>query len=264
MPVVQIRAGAQADIPDRREIQELIRAELREAARGVKWMRLPQTLQGFAANSAITLGDKVSAPLGPEQGYAWSIRRLIVEGMTAGTTPDVINLYRNSVTGQAPLWQFNGNNFGYSFGPLELVLLSGDSLKLASVGTFASTSLIRLTGELVELPGEMLGKLALLDGHRQRDPVGIFRRRRRRRFRAISLPAHAIRPGDTGRSERRRHDHSRRVVQQREHRLFHRSRIRDGAGHGQFRGGQCGWRRNHLFRVARPRRVGPVREHRHG
>ena len=45
-------------------------------------------------------------------------------------------MYRNATTG-APLWQFNGNNFGYTFGRVEMTLSPGDTLKFASVGTFA-------------------------------------------------------------------------------------------------------------------------------
>jgi hypothetical protein len=62
---------------------------------------------------------------------------------------------------QAPLWQFNGNNFGYTFGRLEMTLTGGDSLTFASVGTFAATGTIRVTGELVEVPAEMLYKIAV-------------------------------------------------------------------------------------------------------
>lgn len=158
MAEVVIRGGASVDIPTPGEIAGIVAAQLREQLRGIKWMRLP-ILSGVASNSAITLGDKAGAPLGPDQGYAWTIRRMVIDGMTSGTTPDVINLYRNAVTGQAPLWQFNGNNFGYSFGPLELVLMPGDALKLASVGTFAATGTIRMSGEVVEVPAEMLAKL---------------------------------------------------------------------------------------------------------
>jgi len=57
------------------------------------------------------------------------------------------------------LWQFNGNNFGYTFGKLELLVMGGETLSLQSVGTFASTSLITLSGELTEVPSEMVYKL---------------------------------------------------------------------------------------------------------
>jgi len=162
MPKVHIQGGLAVEIPNREENRADVAAvmDARELvqARGVKWMRLPE-LTGTASGSALNLDESHGVPVvGPESGYAWSLRRIVVDGMTTGATPDVLNMYRNS-TGGAPLWQFNGNNFGYTFGRLEMVLMSGDTLKFASVGTFAATGRIRVSGELVEVPAEMLWKL---------------------------------------------------------------------------------------------------------
>jgi hypothetical protein len=155
---VVIQGGNAYDLPDAEEIRKIVGEQVRTEERGVKWMRLP-VLQGTAASSAITLSDLNGAPLGPDQGYAWNLRRIVIDGMTSGATPDVINMYRNAITGQPPLWQFNGNNFGYTFSKGEMVIGPGDSLKFGSVGTFASTTLIRVTGELIEVPAEMLAKI---------------------------------------------------------------------------------------------------------
>jgi hypothetical protein len=160
MALQLVRGGAELDIPTREEIAAVVSAQLRETYRGVKYMRLP-VMSATPSASAVTIGDQAAGVIGPEQGYAWSLRRVVVDGMTTGTTPDVINMFRNAATGQPPLWQFNGNNFGYTWGPLEMVLQPGDSLKFVSVGTFAATGVIRVTGELVEVPAEMLPKLAL-------------------------------------------------------------------------------------------------------
>jgi hypothetical protein len=155
-----VRGGGELDIPTRQGIAEIVSAQLRERYRGVKWLRLPQ-LTGTPAGSALVIDEKANGLVGPEQGYAWSVRRIVIDGMTSGATPDVVNMYRNAHTGQPPLWQFNGNNFGYTFGALEIVLMAGDYLKFASAGTFAATGVIRVTGEVVEVPAEMLPKLAL-------------------------------------------------------------------------------------------------------
>jgi hypothetical protein len=160
MALQLVRGGGELDIPTREEIAAVVSAQMREMYRGVKWLRLPQ-MTGTPASSAVLIDEKANGPVGPEQGYAWSVLRVVIDGMTSGTTPDVINMYRNAATGQPPLWQFNGNNFGYTFGNLAVVLLSGDFLKFASVGTFAATGTIRVTGEVVEVPAEMLAKLAL-------------------------------------------------------------------------------------------------------
>jgi hypothetical protein len=164
MPKITLQGGMHLEVPNRDENREDVARVMDERelvqARGVKWMRLP-IITGTGANSALKLDETTGIPnVGPESGYAWSIRRVVVDGMTSGTTPDVLNMFRNSTgVSSAPLWQFNGNNFAYTFGRLELVLGGGDTLKFASVGTFASTSQIRVTGELVEVPAEMLWKL---------------------------------------------------------------------------------------------------------
>ena len=141
------------DVAEAQDVRE------RVAARAFKHLRLPE-MYGTPASSACTIGASGGSgtAVGPESGYAWSLRRVIVDGMTSGTTPDVINMYRNS-TGTAPLWQFNGNSFGYTFGKLEMVLKDGDVLMFASSGTFAATGRIRVSGELVEVPAEQLWKL---------------------------------------------------------------------------------------------------------
>ena len=140
-------------VAEERAIEE---AREREAFRGIKWMRLP-LLTGTAASSALSIGQ--ASQVGPASGYVWSLRRLIVNGLTSGGTPDVVNLFSNSAGTSIPLWQFNGNNFGYTFSKGEMTLRPGEILLLASVGTFAATGQITLSGELIEVPAEMLAKL---------------------------------------------------------------------------------------------------------
>lgn len=145
------------EIPGAAEIRASVGVALREQARTFKWMRLPEILFGTPAASAITLGVNTGqGALGPEQGYAWCIRRLVVSGLTSGGTPDVVNLFRNDRFSGPPLWQFNGNNFGYTFGRYELTLFPGDTLSLQNVGTITSTSRILLSGELEETSAERI------------------------------------------------------------------------------------------------------------
>lgn len=164
MPKVTLQGGMHLEIPDREEnradVATVINQQELTYARGIKWMRMP-IITGTPAGSALTLDESHGAAIvGPEGGYAWSLLRIVVDGMTAGTTPDVLNMYRNSVgVGQPPLWQFNGNSFFATFPRLSMVLSGGDTLKFASVGTFAATGLIRVSGELLEIPAEMLWKL---------------------------------------------------------------------------------------------------------
>lgn len=159
-----LKAGAEIDMLSQAELDRSLRNYFanREIARlrGIKHMRLPEVLTGKASGNAISLGvDKGQPPVGPLQGYIWSISRLVVTGLTAGASPDVVNLYKTSATGPI-LWAFDGNHFGYTFGKLQVTLYGGETLALASSGTFNSTSQVILSGELIEVPAELIGKLA--------------------------------------------------------------------------------------------------------
>lgn len=171
MALQTVQGGRPLDIPTADENADAVDARLtafrhgqaaieeareRERARAFKWMRLPALLTGTAANSAIALTIGNGFNVGPDQGYAWSLRRVFVSGLTAGATPDVVNLQLHS---GRQLWQLTGAAPCASWGKLALVLQPGDRLELASVGTFASTSVVTVTGELLEVPAEMLWKL---------------------------------------------------------------------------------------------------------
>jgi hypothetical protein len=131
----------------------------RERVRGSKPIRLP-VVRGVASGSALTLGGDTNTaagqtPVGPDLGLVWSIRHLVIEGLTAGTTPDVMNIVRNNRI----IWQLNGNQFFATFGRGEILLHSGETLQYVSVGTFASTNTIIVHGlaqeEIAERVGEM-------------------------------------------------------------------------------------------------------------
>lgn len=132
--------------------------ETLEAIQGIKYFRLP-ALYATPATGTVVLGQSGQTS-GPNQGYVWSIRRLTANGLGTGANPDILNIYRNGTSG-SPVWQLNGNNWGYSFGPTEMMLLPGETLVAASLGSLVSTSQITLTGDAIEVPQAMIGKLVV-------------------------------------------------------------------------------------------------------
>jgi hypothetical protein len=156
----ELQIGAQLETLTRGELSSELSAQTqeiyRQQARGCKYMRLPTT-NVTIASSAFSL-DGSGKGLGPREGFIWTIRRLSVDGLTAGATPDIANLYRNGTSG-VRVWQFNGNNFAYTFGKLELLLLPGETLGLVSSGTIAATGNITLSGDLQEVAAEEIFKL---------------------------------------------------------------------------------------------------------
>ena len=159
-----IQGGARIEIPSKEEIAGAVGADIdareRQQARAFKWLRLPQTLTGTIASSAITLGVTKGQVLGPQEGYAWSVMALVVSGLTASsTTPDVVNFYLNDRFNGPPWWQLNGNSFGVTFGKLQRVMMPGDTLALQNSGTIAATGTVTVSGEVLEVPAEQLWKL---------------------------------------------------------------------------------------------------------
>ena len=137
--------------------------ENRAALEGIKYFRMP-TMYATPASGTVVLGQSWSGQnytgqiIKPNEGFVWSIRRLSCNGLGTGTTPDILNIYRNG-TGVAPCWQLNGNNWGYSFGPTELLLMPGEKLIAASLGSLVATVQVTLTGDAIEVPFAMIGKL---------------------------------------------------------------------------------------------------------
>lgn len=155
-------------------------ARMRARSEGKKYGRLNPPVTGQAVAGVLKMGgDYVTGPTAlaggggvggsfgapspqPRAGYCWSFRRLAVAGLTNGATPDIVNLFRNQreanqwAAGPATLsggdWQFNGNNFAYTFSFTELVFWEGETPILVSQGAFASTAVITLRGEYVEVP----------------------------------------------------------------------------------------------------------------
>ena len=158
-----IQGGARIEIPSKEEIVSTLNAETdareRQQAKAFKWMRLPQTLTGSIASNAIKLGAAEGQVLGPQQGYAWSVMALVVSGLTAATSPDIVNFYLNDRFAGPPWWQLNGNSFGVTFGKLQRVMLPGDTLSLQNSGNLAATGTITVSGEVLEVPAEQLWKL---------------------------------------------------------------------------------------------------------
>lgn len=170
MAHIRIEAGAEFDVVSPGELDKSL---AREAARaraaelemlaGIKYRRIPQ-LTGTAAAGVLDIGGDSQPgwsgkPVGPAQGYAWEIKLISVNGLTAGATPDVVNLFILGAGSNLAWWQFNGNNFSYTFGKAELVLLPGETLRIASQGTFAATGPVTLIGSAMQVPAEMLAKL---------------------------------------------------------------------------------------------------------
>lgn len=163
---VKLDFGQEIDLLTQAEVAQVLAKRdtaMRAELAGKKYRRMPP-LTGKAVSGVLDIGGESQAgwngqPIGPDQGYVWAFRRLAVSGLTTGTTPDIVNLHRHGSGTGSVVWQFNGNNFAYTFSFAEMVFLPGETIRITNVGTFAATGNIGLTGDLVQVPSERLGEL---------------------------------------------------------------------------------------------------------
>lgn len=153
--------------------RDALAAELLALA-GIKHRKLP-VLSGVAVSGALDIGGDNNPiqvagpftgsgawsgyPIGPTQGNVWMAKRLAVTGLTPGAAPDIVNLFTPGGHSIDIVWQFTGNAPVATFGRGEVVIYGGETLRLISVGAFAATGQIRLSGELYQVPAEMIGKI---------------------------------------------------------------------------------------------------------
>lgn len=138
--------------------QSQARAYEREKLSGIIPIRIP-LVTGKATAGALALGGDTNTasgqpPVGPDSGFAWSLRHLAIEGLTAGATPDAVNISR----GPRLIWQLNGNQFAQTWGRGEILLNPGETLSYANAGTFAATGNIIIHGLAEQVPAELIGK----------------------------------------------------------------------------------------------------------
>ena len=166
MASVKLHAGVELHNLSPDEVRGIVTEEgavERARLRGIKGAQLPRSFGATPTGGTFTLGTTLPGPsgfYGPDNGYIWFISRLIVNGLTAGATPDVINLFFDDSFSQIQ-WQFNGNNFGYTFSRSELLLNPGQGLMFRSGSPFATTSYVSVAGQYWIIPAEMAGRLVV-------------------------------------------------------------------------------------------------------
>ena len=153
MALQVIRGGAPVDIPTPGEVADVVDIRAREFAReqaqiqdarererlrGVKWLEAT-AVASTDGSGALTLPAKGAPPLGPELGYAWSVRRISVNGISGGTNA-FLNLYYSDSAGGTGLIKFI------------------DSLSTFDAARYASSGALIVTGgRSLVLSGGVLG-----------------------------------------------------------------------------------------------------------
>lgn len=168
----QVTGGAMLDILTKSELNEALGhhfdEQTREHLRGIKLFRLPlivATAQGAAFTLSAPAG---SNPPGPDQGYIWRITRIMVSSSVLADTakyvlyvgsdgtPDQRHLIDAIIGGATP-----GQNVNVAFRPGNKAewLFPGEQIYAGITGATTGNSYV-MTGIAVEVPAEMVGKIA--------------------------------------------------------------------------------------------------------
>jgi hypothetical protein len=144
---------------------------VREAARGVKVMRMP-VIRESAPAAAFTLGANPEAQgPGPEQGYIWRICRIMVASGTlsdnaqytlyAGSDPtatDAMHLI-DGIVGHTGATAGQFVNIAFRPGNKSEWIFPGEQVYAGLTGATVGTT-YTLTGIVTEVPAEMVAKIA--------------------------------------------------------------------------------------------------------
>jgi hypothetical protein len=166
--------GREIDLLTKSEVAQVLAERdtaMRAELAGKKY-RPRVRLSGYAVGGVLDIGGDTildrggtlgpawnGQPVGPNAGYAWAIRRMVVSGLTpSATAPDVVNFAIHG-SGSGAQWQLNGNSFGQTFSWGEMVIEPGESLRIFNQGAFTAAGLITLWCALVQVPAERLGEL---------------------------------------------------------------------------------------------------------
>jgi hypothetical protein len=160
MAMLHIKAGAELDVATPKEVEQILRKTLIAAT--LEYGR-GKTFRNFSAAAAVSggavaIGDSNNSTdrLAPDDGFTWSVKRLVVVGLTAN---DVVGVYRNSTdpmsavesgsaTAATP-WVFFG------WGSRQFVLHSDERLIVANIGNLAATGQVYVAGLAEEVPTNM-------------------------------------------------------------------------------------------------------------
>jgi len=155
MSEVELRVGAKINLLNQDELDSTLSRYMEPVGslRATDGIHLP-VLFKTGSSPFVMGGDSVPNPQGPASGYVWSVRRIAVEGLATGATPDVLQVFSRNrlvaqVTGALPV-AFIGRG--------EAVIRSGETLEYRSLGTFAATGQIIASGFAQQVPQELEGR----------------------------------------------------------------------------------------------------------
>jgi len=134
---------------------------IREWYRGVKITKLP-VISTAATATSLTLYDP-GVPCGPEQGFIWQVRRVLVHSSLGHTDTALVALYAGSDASAGPnaLLDDLGVTLNKAYYPANKAawLFGGEQIYAVITGATVG-AVYTLNGIAIEVPWEMQAKLA--------------------------------------------------------------------------------------------------------
>ncbi|TNC19059.1 hypothetical protein [Amycolatopsis alkalitolerans] len=166
----ELKLGAKLDLLTRGELaDELATAQKRWMQQSHTWqlgkkrLSLPVARGTADVGGNLSLGSQQAADqvlLGPRQGFVWKVVRISFATMAAS---DTIAIYKGEPNAARFVAQLGGGAGGGTYNPSRgLMLKAGDYLVLSTellAGSLTAGDAYAVSGEVDEVPAEMIGKL---------------------------------------------------------------------------------------------------------
>lgn len=149
----KLSAGAELDLLNRDELEQVLRSWRIELTRGTRFRRL-SIIGNVAADGTLMMGDVND---GPGEGMAWGITRISV---APGPTIPAggLQVYANDATSPSGLMIRNLNTTDLFPGDHGCVLAMGDALRIAGTGLTVGAQII-VTMSIKEVPVQQIWQL---------------------------------------------------------------------------------------------------------
>lgn len=147
MPKAELKAGRHIETLNQQELEDVLSKQtaafFQEEARGYTTARFwdNQTIN----TATVTVPANDDTVFGPDQGLAWSVKRVSAQGLTAN---DVLKVFRNDP-------DVPGNFLGYitatsNFSPSKGVILRGGEKLIVTGAALTATGDITVNGEAAQ------------------------------------------------------------------------------------------------------------------
>lgn len=159
----KIAAGAEIDLLTRGEMSEVLRNWGEEWIRGRRYRKVNGvgTVDGAGGLSIGGAGD-ASGELGPDEGFVWSVKRLIISGLSDG---DVVTLFANEPSastliesGITSTTADPTRTQALRWGSNQVVLQAGERLLLTGA-SLTSGAVVTVAGQTMEAPASYVALL---------------------------------------------------------------------------------------------------------